>query len=318
MKKILPCIFITLFLTACGSSSGDNSSSSGSNTDPIVPELPDVPNVPDVPDVPDVDVPLDPNNIHDVVPNVDYNSSAIFDYVNFDERSNGEYTEEMFDTDFNNEWESITGSANILYKNGSKVLAITHPKDYYKKGISSGKKLNEFNELYFSYQITFGQNYDFSIGGKMPGLAGLNPSSACKTICEDEGFSLRSMFRENGRAIGYFYHQDKTKSCGDEIDYQHEGQNFSFKREKTYLIEQYVKMNDANQANGIVTIYVNGFKVLERTNMTFSENGKYAINYQYFQLWHGGNSSSWAVDRDSTAYFDHVAISTKPLSYNIN
>ncbi|NRB81894.1 MAG: hypothetical protein HRU38_25100, partial [Saccharospirillaceae bacterium] len=170
MKKILPCIFITLFLTACGSSSGDNSSSSGSNTDPIVPELPDVPNVPDVPDV---DVPLDPNNIHDVVPNVDYNSSAIFDYVNFDERSNGEYTEEMFDTDFNNEWESITGSANILDKNGSKVLAITHPKDYYKKGISSGKKLNEFNELYFSYQITFGENYDFSMGGKMPGLAGL-------------------------------------------------------------------------------------------------------------------------------------------------
>ena len=320
MKKILPCIFITLFLTACGSSSGDNSSSSGSNTDPIVPELPDVPNVPDVPDV---DVPLDPNNIHDVVPNVDYNSSAIFDYVNFDERSNGEYTEEMFDTDFNNEWESITGSANILDKNGSKVLAITHPKDYYKKGISSGKKLNEFNELYFSYQITFGENYDFSMGGKMPGLAGLNPNvsskpDGCKTIGEDEGFSLRSMFRENGRAIGYFYHQDKTKSCGDEIDYQHEGQNFSFKREKTYLIEQYVKMNDANQANGIVTIHVNGFKVLERTNMTFSENGQYAINYQYFQLWHGGNSSGWAVDRDSTAYFDHVAISTKPLSYNIN
>ena len=83
MKKILPCIFITLFLTACGSSSGDGDNNSSRNTDPIVTELPDVPNVLDV------DVPLDPNNIHDVVPDVDYNSSAIFDYVNFDERSNG-------------------------------------------------------------------------------------------------------------------------------------------------------------------------------------------------------------------------------------
>ncbi|NQZ91788.1 MAG: hypothetical protein HRT97_05520 [Moritella sp.] len=316
MKKILPCIFITLFLTACGGSGSDANDNDQSDI-PVVPEIPvDVPVVPEVPEVP-----ADPENIHDVVPDVDYNSSSIFDYVNFDERTNGEYTEDMFDTDFNNEWESITGSANILDRNGSKVLAITHPKDHYKKGISSGKNLNEFNELYFSYQITFGKNYDFSMGGKMPGLAGLNPNvsekpDGCKTIGEDEGFSLRSMFREDGRAIGYFYHQDKTKSCGDEIDYQHEGENFSFKREKTYLIEQYVKMNDANQANGIVTIYVNGFKVLERTNMTFSENGIHGINYQFIQLWHGGNSDGWAVDRDSTAYLDEFTLSTQPLSYS--
>jgi len=75
-------------------------------------------------------------------------------------------------------------------------------------------------------------------------------------------------------------------------------------------------MNDPNTANGVVTIYVNGFKVLEKTDMTFSENGIYAINYQYTQLWHGGNSSDWAVDRDSTAYLDHFTLSTEPLSYS--
>ncbi|QUM76514.1 hypothetical protein HWV00_09895 [Moritella sp. 24] len=298
MKKLLLCVFTGSFLVACGGSSTDENNQSG-QTDP-----------------------LDPAKIHDVVPNVNYNNSSIMiDHINFDGRQNGKYTSDMFNTDFNNEWGSVTGDANILDRNGSKELAVTHPKGHYKKGISGGKDLNEFNEVYFSYEITFGKDYDFSMGGKMPGLAGLNPNvsakpDGCKTIGEDEGFSLRSMFREDGRAIGYFYHQDKTKTCGDEIDYQHEGKDFSFKREKTYLIEQYVKMNDANQANGIVTIYVNGFKVLERKNMTFSENGIYAINYQYTQLWHGGNSSDWAVDRDSTAYFDNVALSSAPLSYS--
>ncbi len=307
-------------MVACGGSSTDDKPL----TEKPAPEVPVIPGIPVDPKEPeDPEKPLDPAKIHDNVPNIDYkNAPGIIDYIDFDHRQNGTYTSDMLNTDFNNEWGSIgsKAKANILDKNGSKQLAVTHPKGEFKQGISSGKNLNEHNELYFSYKITFGKDYDFSMGGKMPGLAGLNPNynkkpDGCKTIGEDEGFSLRSMFRENGRAIGYFYHQDKTKKCGDEIDYQHEGKNFSFKREKAYLIEQYVKMNDANRANGIVTIHVNGFKVLEKTDMTFSESGKYAINYQFFQLWHGGNSNDWAVDRDSTAYFDDVTISSEPVSY---
>ena len=308
MKKLLLCAFSCIFLVACG---GSSSTDEKTQTEPKPSPTPS----------PSPDPELDPSNIHDVVPNVDYkNAVGIINNINFDHHQDGGYTADMFNGDFENEWGKITGRANIVDRNGSQQLAVTHPKDQYNQGISSGKKLNEYNELYFSYQITFGKNYDFSMGGKLPGLAGLNPNSSnnpdgCNSVGKDDGFSLRSMFREDGRAIGYFYHQDKTRKCVDEIDYQHEGKNFSFKREKTYLIEQYVKMNDANQANGIVTIYVNGFKVLEKTNMTFAENGIYAINYQYFQLWHGGNNSDWAVDRDSTAYFDHVTLSTKAISY---
>jgi len=324
LKKLTLCIFTSLFLTACGG----GSSSDNTQSDPVTPEEPTVPVIPEepvtdpiLPEEPGTEpAPIVPGNIHDDVPSVDYSSKNIINSIDFNHRQNGGYTADMFNTDFNNEWGKVTGKANIVDRNGSKQLAVTHPKGHYKKGITAGKDLNEFEELYFSYQITFGKDYDFSMGGKMPGLAGLNPNSSnkpdgCSAVGKDDGFSLRSMFREDGRAIGYFYHQDKTKTCGDEIDYQHEGKNFSFKREKTYLIEQYVKMNDANQANGIVTIYVNGYKVLERKNMTFGENRKYAINYQYFQLWHGGNSDDWAVDRDSTAYFDNVVLSTAPLSY---
>jgi len=310
LKNLLLCTFTCIFLVACG---GSSSTDDKTQTEKVP-----------TPDKEDsaTDKELDPSKIHDVVPNVDYkNASGIINDINFENHQNGAYTAALFKSDFNNEWGKITGRANIVERNGSQQLAITHPKDHYKQGISGGKKLTEYNELYFSYQITFGKNYDFSMGGKLPGLAGLNSDidkkpDGCKTVGQDDGFSLRSMFRENGRAIGYFYHQDKTNKCGDEIDYQHEGKNFSFKREKTYLIEQYVKINDANQKNGIVTIYVNGFKVLEKTDMTFSENGKYAINYQYFQLWHGGNSNDWAVDRDSTGYLDHVVLSTKPISYS--
>ena len=96
----------------------------------------------------------------------------------------------------------------------------------------------------------------------------------------------------------------------------HQGEKFYFERDKTYLIEQYVKMNDANMANGIVTIHVNGHKVLERTNMTFGENRTYGINSRFFYMWHGGGDTSWSPSVDSTAYFNHIVMSEEPVSYN--
>ena len=238
----------------------------------------------------------------------------------------------MFDADFHNSWQNINGTAKIVDRENSLKLAVTNPKGQIKKGIWAGKDLNEFDSLYFSYQIEFGSNYDFSMGGKMPGLSGLNANvdatpDGCSAAGQkpDAGFSVRSMFRENGRAIGYFYHQNNPnlgnpsnpgkKNCGEEIDFRYNGSNFSFQRGKTYLIEQFVKMNDAHQANGIVTVHVNGHKVLERKNMMLGESRKYGINNLFFYLWHGGSTDRWAPDRDSTAYFDNVLFSTEPVSY---
>lgn len=333
MKKILLCLASTTFLFACGGSSED--SSGNGQIDPptgIAPPetIPPVTTPPVT--LPPVTTPPVAGDIHNDVPAVDYNNArGIIEYVSFENRNNGTYTEDMFDADFNNSWETINGKVSIVTKSGDQKLSVTVPKGQYKKGIWAGKDLNEHEEIYFSYQIKFDNNFDFSMGGKMPGLAGLNKNtnynpSGCKAEGQraDEGFSLRTMFRENGRAIGYFYHQNNPnlnvsggkKNCGEEIDYQHNGKNFSFQRNKTYLIEQYVKMNDANQSNGIVTIHVNGHKVLERKNMVFGESRLYAINHLFIYLWHGGNNDRWAVDRDSTAYMDNFALSTEPLSYS--
>ena len=93
------------------------------------------------------------------------------------------------------------------------------------------------------------------------------------------------------------------------------GEQFYFETGKTYVIEQYVKMNDAQQANGVVTIHVNGFKVIELTGMVFSQSGAHGINYAFFQFWHGGGTQRWAPSVDSTVYFDNITISERPLTY---
>ena len=307
IKKLLFLIFSGL-LVSCGGT-GDNTS----NTPPVV------------------NNPLEIIPIHDTVPNVDYiNANDIILYVGFENNQVGTYTEELFDADFDNHWQRIDGIAAIIDNNDNKKLAITSPANKYKKGLWAGKDLAEYNELYLSFKVNFDKEYDFSLGGKLPGLGALNTNlrdadnnqltpTGCKVITKDPdaGFSLRSMFKENGKAIGYFYYQNNpsTDNCGEQVPYMYNGTSFAFKREKTYLIEQYVKMNDAGLANGIVTIHVNGFKVLEKTGLMFSENRLYKINQLFINIWHGGNSIDWAPSVNSTVVLDDVALSSVALSY---
>lgn len=311
MKKILLALLSSQILFGCG----------GSGSTPEKPEVIIV--------QPNID-----EQIHNEVPTVNYQSSSIIKLIDFNSRQASDYTEDMFDTDFELHWQRIDGIAKIIDVNGDMKLAITSPKNEVKKGIHAGKDLTDATELYFLYELTFNANYDFAKGGKLPGLGGLNLTDTNETKptgCQvegqlaDRGFSLRSMFREDGRAILYAYYQNNPnialgdgKACGEAFAYQHNGKDFFFQKAKTYLIEQYVKINDANQANGIVTIHVNGFKVLEKTDMVFSENGHYSINQLFIDIWHGGSTSDWAPSVDSTLVIDNIVLSDAPLTYSAN
>jgi len=193
------------------------------------------------------------------------------------------------------------------------------------------------NEYYFGYEIEFSQGYDLdnNHGGKLPGMVGLNKSlkksgggqvypDGCGSLGQrrDEGFSLRSMWRKGGRMIGYFYHEDNPEmlpggnnSCGHEVDYIHEGQAFYVQKGVRYFIETRCKMNSKNAANGIVEIWVNGFKVLSMTNMTLSYSALYDLNHMFIYFWHGGSSSTWEPSVDSQVFLDNFILQKTPISH---
>ncbi|MBL4908972.1 MAG: hypothetical protein JKX78_02945 [Alteromonadaceae bacterium] len=272
------------------------------------------------------DVVIVPADIHTLPP---LDTSGALWVVDFENHSNGTtYTDNVADGDFHFQWETISAKASTIV-NGRWEMLI--PKDQIKKGVHAAKDIVPTESVYFGYEIEFHPGYDFSTGGKLPGLVGLNKDlkksngnqvypDGCNAYGQgpDEGFSLRSMFREDGRAIGYFYHQDNPLHngyCGEEIDYIHNGEPFKFQRGVSYYVETYAQMNDANESNGIVRIWVNGQLVLERTDMMLGENRIYDINHMMFYFWHGGSSSSWAPSVDSRVSFDNVILSSTPISH---
>jgi hypothetical protein len=160
--------------------------------------------------------------IHNEIPTVDYQAGSIIKLVDFNSRQSIDYTEDMFDADFTLHWqwigksgEHIDDVAKIIDVNGDMKLAISSLKDEVKVGIHAGKNLGEANDLYFLYELTFNADYDFTKGGKLPELGGFNLSdvnevkpTGCRAEGQlaDAGFSLRSMFKEDGAAILYAFH----------------------------------------------------------------------------------------------------------------
>lgn len=250
-------------------------------------------------------------------------------HISFAGRINdSNYSENDADAEFNFKWETFNAKTSEIL--GGK-WSVTVPANEVKKGIHAVKYLNGQSEYFFGYEIEFDTNYDFtSLGGKLPGLIGLNTSlkqsngnqvypDGCNALGQrrDEGFSLRSMFREGGRMIGYFYHEDNPNGswCGHEVNYMHNGQQFYVRKGTKYFIETRCKMNSKYASNGIVQIWVNGFMVVNMTNMRLSHSLLYNINAMFIYFWHGGNDSNWEPDNDSTVRFDNFILQTTPISH---
>jgi len=181
-----------------------------------------------------------------------------------------------------------------------------------------------YNEAYLSYRLRFGDGFDFSPnGGKLPGLAG-GPSkgnlnkvfpAGCKEVTGDNGFSARGMWNSSlseskGEPIldQYVYHKNKTHRCGDPMVYRGPSGMTTLQDNRWYEVTHRVVMNDPGKRNGIVEAWMDGEKVLSRSDMEFRNTDDWGINVLYMAGFFGGNDSAWAHDRVEKMYYDDFVV----------
>ncbi len=83
------------------------------------------------------------------------------------------------------------------------------------------------DEAELTYQLCFEEGFDFKKGGKLPGLCG-GPKTITggDAVSGRDGFSVRLMWRKEGRGQAYVYHMDQPSKYGDEFNFP-EGFRFS-------------------------------------------------------------------------------------------
>ena len=204
-----------------------------------------------------------------------------------------------------------------------KVMKVTFPAGAFGSNgataflsdVQFGMELPEtYDELYLSYDIKFADDFDFVLGGKLPGLCGANSDNALTEGCNTgggipsgfDGWSARSMWRADGELENYMYHAGQQNFYADSLLWNVRAQRGSWHR-----IQHRVVLNTVGASDGIIEAWLDGQRVLSNNRMEYRKTESVGINLFYFSTFFGGNDPSWAPQTDQILYFDNFVISTE-------
>lgn len=163
------------------------------------------------------------------------------------------------------------------------------------------------DEYFLSYDLQFEEGFDFRRGGKLPGLSGGRGNTGGHRPTGD-GWSARYMWGREGRLTIYLYHPDQRGRYGDSLT-----TGVQLEPGRWYRLTQRIRVNDPDQQNGLLQVWVDGTEVLFRDDLRYRNVAEAQVDIFYFSTFHGGNSADWAPQRDSFARFARFRIgTTKP------
>ena len=211
---------------------------------------------------------------------------------------------------------------------GNKSLRITHRPDA-RTGGNALWQLPEAKEYYLSYWVKFADDFDFDgteyATGKLPGLGGagglcVGGTNGFQPCTGDNGFSARYFWREDGRAVLNLKHMDiptSNKWTPDLRLVDSDGNDKYFIPGQWHHLIQRVRINDGNQANGEVEVWMDGEQVLSVEGYRFVNNNR-GIDNLYFNTFHGGSEDArWWPDHTVYSYWDDFVVSTNPADVGL-
>ncbi|WP_157970703.1 polysaccharide lyase [Nakamurella deserti] len=168
------------------------------------------------------------------------------------------------------------------------------------------------------YQIRFDGSFDWSLGGKLPGLLGVAPGTAPSTPTgggkTEMGWSGRLMWLgpkayswagPSNMAVSYLYNSGQAGYYGDNVRW-----NKAFVAGKWHTVKQCYSMNTIGQSNGTLKAWMDGQQVLNMSNVKYRTRSDVHITHLSFALFRGGGTLDWAGNRTGYVDVDNMKISS--------
>lgn len=157
-----------------------------------------------------------------------------------------------------------------------------------------------------SYTVEFLEGFQWQLGGKLPGLSGGKDTTGCNVV-DSAGWSVRFMWKQEGRAILYLYDQDRTDVCGKVIDLK-----YNFKIGIPQKITLKVKVNKPETSDGEIHVWFNDSHIKSIRNLRLRGNvpeTEAQVDTFMFSTFYGGQSQPWAPLHNTEAIFGDFTIS---------
>ncbi len=249
---------------------------------------------------------------------------------NFDHRSTGGYTNAMLLEDWgvpsginlNAGHGYIVSGSHADGGNGSS-LRIKYAANRAGGGSGTGWTMpfGARNDVYLRYRIKVNSDFNFVMGGKLPGLAGNKGGGGCISIEPGHGFSARYMWRDAGRMVGYLYWLDKTNNCGQDFAWRDGSDLIHLQPGVWHTLESRIVLNTKNpdgtwNYDGKFEAWFDGQKVLSNNSLRWRVTDHVQVDKLAFSTFFGGSTSAWAPTKDEYITYDDFLISTKRIDPN--
>lgn len=227
--------------------------------------------------------------------------------VLFDSHPIGNYTDAMFKRDWVAPWRDLfqPNTTQIQQVDGRRCLANFYPKGTWGRGgglnqMAPFESPDDIEEIYITYRLKFDQNFDFALGGKLPGVA-FGPaqnvaSGGAGPDIGNKGSSLRLMWASEGRLILYVYHHAMTSEYGDQLGLGRFGQII---RGQWHTLTIRVVANQIGKANGIMQVWLDEKLVASSSKIEMrTSSSPLTIREIMLNTFMGGASKIFAAERD--------------------
>ncbi len=162
------------------------------------------------------------------------------------------------------------------------------------------------NHATLSYSVRFPIGFPFVKGGKLPGLFGGAGNSGGHIPNGKDGFSFRLMWLTGGSGQIYAY-LPTSVTYGTSIL----ARQFRFQPGRWHRVTQELILNDPNESNGIVKLWIDNAFVGETKNLDIRKDPNLKIDGIFFDFFFGGNDDSWAAPFDTYVDFSQFIVRWK-------
>lgn len=244
------------------------------------------------------------------------------------------------DNDVRNDWDA---DGNITLDPGAmeifndpapggtrdKVLRVNYEGgNFGYRGISGGqwfKLIDDYEEVYYSFDVYFEPGFDFVKTGKLPGPRSTNyrENREGEANTKPDGTDIWTaglIWGVDGELKSYVYHANQNKEqYGENIHWNDgaDGRDTYFIPGQWHRVEIRVKLNTPGVLDGRLEGWFDGEKRLDTSHIMFRMPGgeNLKIGTLFFYTFFGGGDSSFAATKDEHVYFDNFVLSSKPITH---
>jgi PKD repeat protein len=173
------------------------------------------------------------------------------------------------------------------------------------------------DEACISYDVRFGPGFDFSLGGKLPGLLGVRAGVSPGVPTGggnpgDKGWSARAMWlgaaphgeaNREGTGVSYLYGPQMRSYYGEQLPWDR-----VYEPGEWHKVKHCQHMNSVGSADGVERAYFDGRLVDQDTQYVFRTREDVHINYLAWSIFRGGNDLAWASREPGYIDIDNVLV----------